>query len=331
MARVVGVDAPDRLENLLQRREGEQPFAGRQDVAEAGVLGDDRTAAREVAGAAVAEPAAAQPHVLVLGDRELAARLADVLPIGVEVLVECRGVTDAPSVRREHLAVLIERVHEGELERLVAVARQVDELLELEVLAPVVGLAAEGDRAVRLTPVGDRRERLGCAAVKRRPEIHHDRLTRRHEREPIGPGHPAIGVAVVLAPREKGAVGRQVVDDALVAIVERDLDLDRVGPDVDEAAAGAMFGSRHGAAVEVEDHGGVAQHRRQCRFRQPEALVAIMGRAERPAVVLEAETTHQAGDECRRQRRRRPAAGRPSASTASCRAPRRNRRRSPVA
>ena len=73
MARVVGVDAPDRLENLLERRECKQPFAGRQDIAEAGVLGDDRTAAREVAGAPVAEPAAAQPHVLVLGYRELAA------------------------------------------------------------------------------------------------------------------------------------------------------------------------------------------------------------------------------------------------------------------
>ena len=56
--RVVGLDRLDRRDGLVDRREREQRLAGRQHVAEAGVLGDDRAAGGEVGRAAVAEPAA---------------------------------------------------------------------------------------------------------------------------------------------------------------------------------------------------------------------------------------------------------------------------------
>ena len=81
----VGVDRLDRREDLVRGREREQALAGGERGAEAGVLGDHRPAGRQVGGAAVAEPARAQAHVLVLGDGELAAGARDVVPVVVQV------------------------------------------------------------------------------------------------------------------------------------------------------------------------------------------------------------------------------------------------------
>src|SRR4051794_2152468 len=57
VARVVPRDLAHAVGRLLARREREQPLAGRQHVAEAGVLDDDGAAGREVAGRAAREPA----------------------------------------------------------------------------------------------------------------------------------------------------------------------------------------------------------------------------------------------------------------------------------
>ena len=109
LARVVGRDALERLGRLDRLGEGEQPCAGRQDVAEPGVLGDDRPAGGQVGGAAVAEPAAAQPDVLVLGHGELAAGPGDVVAVGVEVARDLEPVADLPAVLRQQVAVVRRR------------------------------------------------------------------------------------------------------------------------------------------------------------------------------------------------------------------------------
>src|SRR6266481_6051854 len=83
--RVVGIDAVDRIDDLLQIRESEQPAARGEDVAEAGVLSDYRPTGGQVLGAPLAEPAAAEAHVLVLGHCKFATGPGDVLAISVEI------------------------------------------------------------------------------------------------------------------------------------------------------------------------------------------------------------------------------------------------------
>ena len=68
----------------------------------AGVLLDRGPAGGEVAGGAVAEPAAAQPDVHVLGDRELAARAAQVVAVAERIGRDGARVGDRPAVRAQH-------------------------------------------------------------------------------------------------------------------------------------------------------------------------------------------------------------------------------------
>src|SRR5262249_59412362 len=84
LGRIVRIDGLDRLKRFLLTAEGEEPAAGGQNIAEAGVLGYHRLARGEVAGVAIAEPAAAKPNVLVFRDGELGPRLPDELRGGAE-------------------------------------------------------------------------------------------------------------------------------------------------------------------------------------------------------------------------------------------------------
>src|SRR5581483_11821991 len=78
-AGVVGLDRSHRGGGLLERPEGVQPGAERQDVPEARVLLDDGASRGEVGGGPVAEPAAPESDVQVLRDGEFAARSAEVV------------------------------------------------------------------------------------------------------------------------------------------------------------------------------------------------------------------------------------------------------------
>src|SRR6185369_16132255 len=82
--RIVRVDPGERVDRLVHRLVGEEAFAGRDEAAETAVLRDDWPAGGEIAGAAVAEPAALRPDVDVLRDRELAARLLNEAPVPVD-------------------------------------------------------------------------------------------------------------------------------------------------------------------------------------------------------------------------------------------------------
>src|SRR5262245_41114850 len=85
VAVVVGPGGFERGEGLVGRVEGEQALARGERTAEPRVLGDDGSAGGEVAGAPLAEPAAAEPDVLVLGHGELAPRRPDVVAVAPRV------------------------------------------------------------------------------------------------------------------------------------------------------------------------------------------------------------------------------------------------------
>ena len=75
---ILRIDGQDRPAlTLVDCPDCEEPLAGRQDAAEARVLCDDRPASGEIAGGAVAEPAAGQTDVQLLRHCELALRSAD--------------------------------------------------------------------------------------------------------------------------------------------------------------------------------------------------------------------------------------------------------------
>ena len=71
---VVGIDSLEGRHDVLHAVEREQPFARRDEFPEGGVLGDDRAARAEVAGAAIAEPAGPELPMDRLGTPELGAR-----------------------------------------------------------------------------------------------------------------------------------------------------------------------------------------------------------------------------------------------------------------
>src|SRR6266568_7078266 len=144
MAGVVSVDCLERAQDVLDGLEGEEPAAGRQDLGEAGVLGDDGPSGGQVAGAPVAEPSAAWSDVLILGDREFAARAQDVLPVRDNVLRQGHGIDGPPAVAANELDRFVVS-SERELERLGRPPGQLDELEELCVLAPDVRLAVPLD------------------------------------------------------------------------------------------------------------------------------------------------------------------------------------------
>src|SRR6185312_5449672 len=78
MASVVGINGFNGVDRLVDVGECKETFTGGKDVGEAGVLGDDRFSAGEIADVALAEPAAVEADVLVLGNGELRARSTDV-------------------------------------------------------------------------------------------------------------------------------------------------------------------------------------------------------------------------------------------------------------
>jgi hypothetical protein len=102
------------------------------------------------------------------------------------------------------------------------------------VLAPAVAHVLEDDVPPGLAPVADRRE-VEPVAVAAVPEVQHDRLARRQQREPVLDREQAVGIARVLGEREVRAVGLEELDRALDLVLELDLKLDGIGLEVDEA------------------------------------------------------------------------------------------------
>src|SRR6185436_12074778 len=162
---VVGLDGLDGGEDVVHGLPREQAAAGGQHLAEPRLLGDDRAARGQVAGGAIAEPAGARAAVLVPGHGELAARLMDVVPVAADVARDLPRLPLAPAVSDQalaHPAAAVDR----QLERGPRSAGQVEDLLELAVLGPVVGVAAVDDVLALVVPGGDGGVAVPrCAAV----------------------------------------------------------------------------------------------------------------------------------------------------------------------
>src|SRR5581483_8503100 len=80
-------------------------LSGREVALEAGALGDDGFAGGQIAGVALAEPAAAQAHVLILGHRPLRARATEQLLIAERLERRQQRALDPPAVLDEPRAV----------------------------------------------------------------------------------------------------------------------------------------------------------------------------------------------------------------------------------
>src|SRR6187397_3314522 len=72
----------DRADRLFEGREGDQALAAGEVGAESGLLGDDRLPAGEIAGAAIAEPAASGVDVHAFGHAELSGGTLDEATVG---------------------------------------------------------------------------------------------------------------------------------------------------------------------------------------------------------------------------------------------------------
>src|SRR5689334_22126942 len=101
VARVIAFDRVDGSQDVVHRAEAEQALAGGQEFAEPRLLGNHRPPGREIAGAAVAEPARVGANVLVAGDGEFAPRALNVGAVSINIGGDADGVDLAPTVRTE--------------------------------------------------------------------------------------------------------------------------------------------------------------------------------------------------------------------------------------
>src|SRR4030095_5757065 len=128
---------------------------------------------------------------------------------------------------------------------------------KFEVLAPVIELAVQRNRPPQLAPVANGRKRVRRSAMKRLPQIEHQRLSRWYELETVGHWDAAIGAAVIFSPRKKRAVSGEIVDRRLNAVMDLDFVRHRIGPDVDQPTGRTVLGPRRGTAVEIQNEGGI--------------------------------------------------------------------------
>ena len=227
-----------------------------KQVAEPGILGDHRPARRQIGRAAIAEPAAAESDVLVLGDRELASRRGDVTTIFVEIRGKVQRVPHVPALAQEHLPIRLVVLAQRQLEALLHAGGEIEELEELVVLAPGVALAPEDQLALPLPPVADGREHRAGRRGPLAPEVEDHGLARRPEVVAVRDRQEAIGPAVILPEGEVGAMAIEELDGLRIVLRQLDLDLDRVRLQEDQPVRRAMLGQRQGPAMEVDDPSG---------------------------------------------------------------------------
>src|SRR5215469_3315973 len=96
---IVRVDGLESGQDIFHSIECEQSFPCRQHSPEACVLRDYWTTSRQVAGAALTEPATAQAHILIFGDREFTTRGSHIIAVAPGVHGKPLRIGQAPPVR----------------------------------------------------------------------------------------------------------------------------------------------------------------------------------------------------------------------------------------
>src|SRR5215510_11430386 len=154
--------------------ESEETCTSGNDVAESCILRDHWTASSEITDTAIAEPATAQPDILILGNGALAAGGPDVRTVGVGFRQAHRG-HNAPAMAAHVGALSVTHTANGQLKRQGRARRQVDEMLKFEMLTPIVGFALPDNIFTSMLPVRDRSERrIRCGGGAGSPPIETD-------------------------------------------------------------------------------------------------------------------------------------------------------------
>src|SRR5436309_1458663 len=123
-------------------------------------------------------------------------------------------------------------------------------------LAPRVGLSLELHGAPVLLPVADRRERLTSGGRGVLPEVDDDRLAGGTKVESLAHRQRAAGPAPVLREGEEGAVLLEELHRLGNLVVQLELELDRVGLEVDQSPRRDQLRGGPGPAVEVDQELG---------------------------------------------------------------------------
>ena len=125
----VALQRVDSIKNVIGLAEGEQALARREPASESGVLGNDRTSAREVTGAAIAEPSGTRGHIPALRKAELRLRTLDEPPVVMGRRRDGLGIDELSSVGTQILQItgLVGMDLQRELKSGRGARRQVDQ------------------------------------------------------------------------------------------------------------------------------------------------------------------------------------------------------------
>ena len=181
MCPVVRIDSFHRIGDFLYRSKRQESLFSAVIFSEAGVLRDHRAAGGKIAGAAVAEPAGREPHIVILGDRELALGMADEVAVGPGIARNVDRVDEVPGRCRRHpfasAGASCQRPSPARsARRCVPAARRTH---PLDALRQLYTLSSEMRVAALLVPAANRRVRRPGLRRQRRPQLAGDRLPRR--------------------------------------------------------------------------------------------------------------------------------------------------------
>src|SRR5207247_8542141 len=122
----------------------------------------------ELAGAAVAKPAASQADVLILRHRPLCPRSTNVSLVIADVQGEGKRAAHRPPAPQQPFCIRLILNAEAQLEFLLRQARQSKKLEELMMLAPGIKLPVAFDILLGLLPIRNGREcRIRVAKIQR--------------------------------------------------------------------------------------------------------------------------------------------------------------------
>src|SRR5437588_5669251 len=107
-----------------------------------------------------------------------------------------------------------------------------------------------------LSPVADGSERAARAVRVRLPQIKDDGLARRLKVKALRDWETTVGVAVIFAESEKGAVRREEINGFLFLLIQLNLQIHGIGFQVNEPTSLAVFGQRHRSTVQINDQRG---------------------------------------------------------------------------
>jgi len=129
---IVTLDLFQRGDRIDRLRKDKHPLTYSEVRSQAGVLYDRRSAGREIAGGAIADPAGAADDVSVLGDAELAARATHVVAVGFAVRRVNGRIAQSPAMRLQARQVgLIGMNRQTNLERARRALSDLDEAEKL--------------------------------------------------------------------------------------------------------------------------------------------------------------------------------------------------------